>query len=100
MSIDNYAKSLLTEITGPGEEVLGIDDGSRTETEIEADRAEAESDLAEAMRITNSAIRRVHKLGLSVEASILTLHSPGGPVPQVNFGTSPNEIGKVGARSR
>ena len=64
----------------------------------EEERAEAESDLAEAMRITNSAIRRVHKLGLSVEASILTLHSPGGPVPQVNFGTS--EIGNVGARSR
>jgi hypothetical protein len=88
MSLDNYAKSLLTEITGPGEEVLGIDDGSRTEeTEIKADRAEAESDLAEAMRITNSAIRRVHKLGLTVEASFLTLHSPGGQVPQVNFGT-------------
>jgi hypothetical protein len=78
MSIDNYAKSLLTEITGPGEEVLGKDDGARTETEIKADRAEAESNLAEAMRITNTAIRRVHKLGVSVEASILTLHSPRG----------------------
>jgi hypothetical protein len=48
MSIDNYAKSLLTEIIRPGEEVLGIDDGSRTEeTEIKADRAEAETYLAE-----------------------------------------------------
>ena len=66
---------------------LGHKRDMEEETDIKAERAEAESNLAEAMRITNSAIRRVHYLGLSVEASILTLHSPEGPVPQVNFGT-------------
>jgi hypothetical protein len=38
------------------------------ETSLIEERAEAERHLAEAMRITNNSIRRVHKLGLTVDA--------------------------------
>jgi hypothetical protein len=96
MSMEDYARSLLTEITSPLAKKAQIPtDKVRREggTKIGTDRAEAEANLAEAMRITNDAIRRVYKLGFSVDANILTLHSPEGPVPQLNFATVEREPG-------
>jgi hypothetical protein len=57
------------------------------EKNLIVERAGAEADLAEAMRMTNNAIRRVHRLGLTVKASQLTMHTYDGPVPQINFCT-------------
>jgi hypothetical protein len=83
MSMEDYAKSLLTEITSPlaKEASIGPDSVRREGgTDLGMDRADAEANLAEAVRMTNDAIRRVYKLGFSVDANILTVHSPEGPV--------------------
>jgi hypothetical protein len=95
MSMEDYAKSLLTEITSPLAKKASIGPDSRREggTNLGTDRADAESNLAEAVRMTNDAIRRVYKLGFSVDANILTVHSPEGPVPQLDFGTVEREPG-------
>ncbi len=60
-------------------------------TNLADDQAEAESNLAEARRITNGAIRRVNMLGLAVDADILMMYRPGGHVPQLNFSTVKRE---------
>jgi hypothetical protein len=93
MSIEDYAKSMLTEITSPlaKKASIGPAGGREGGTNIGTDRADAEANLAEAMRMTNDAIRRVYKLGFSVDANILTLHSPEGPVPQLDFATVERE---------
>ncbi len=65
------------------------------EASLIAERAEAEHHLAEAMRITNDAIRRVHKLGLTVNAQIITMHTGEGPMPQLNFGTTDRQRGAI-----
>lgn len=59
------------------------------------ERAEAEENMAEAMRLLNAAIRRVHRSGLLVQAEILTMNSPGGSVPQVNFRTLDRQHGAI-----
>ena len=59
------------------------------------DRAEAEEHMAEALRILNRAIRRVHKSGLLVQAEILPLHSPDGTVPQINLATLDRQHGAI-----
>ncbi|WP_029620593.1 hypothetical protein [Pseudorhizobium marinum] len=59
------------------------------------ERAEAEENMAEALRLLNAAIRRVHRSGLLVQAEILTMHSPGGSVPQVNLGTLDRQHGAI-----
>jgi hypothetical protein len=96
MSMEDYAKSLLTEITSPLAKKASIGpDSVRREggTNLGTDRADAEADLAEAARMTNDAIRRVYKLGFSVDANIMTVHSPEGPVPQLDFATVEREPG-------
>lgn len=59
------------------------------------ERAEAEENMAEALRLLNAAFRRVHRSGLLVQADILTMHSPGGTVPQVNLGTLDRQHGAI-----
>ena len=59
------------------------------------ERAEAEEHLAEAMRILNAAIRRVHRSGLMVSAEILTMHSRDGALPQLNFYTLDRQHGAI-----
>jgi hypothetical protein len=65
------------------------------ETSLLEERAEAEHHLAEAMRVTNNAIRRVHKLGLTVDAGIITMHTGEGPMPQLNFSTTDRKRGDI-----
>lgn len=65
------------------------------ETSLIEERAEAEHHLAEAMRMTNDAIRRVHKLGLTMEAQIITMHTEEGLMPQLNFGTIDRQRGAI-----
>lgn len=59
------------------------------------ERAEAEAHMAEALRILNCAIRRVHRSGLLVQAEVLSLHSPDGTVPQLNLGTLDRQYGAI-----
>lgn len=59
------------------------------------ERAEAEEQMAEAMRLLNASIRRVHRSGLLVQAEILTMHSPGGSVPQLNLATLDRQHGAI-----
>lgn len=59
------------------------------------ERAEAEEHLAEALRIVNRAIRRVHKSGLFVQAEVLPLHSLDGTVPQLNLRTIDRQYGAI-----
>jgi hypothetical protein len=59
------------------------------------DRAEDEENMAEALRFLNAAIRRVHRSGLLVQAEILTMHSPGGSVPQVDLATLDRQYGAI-----
>jgi hypothetical protein len=65
------------------------------ETSLIEELAETEHHLAEAMRITNNAIRRVHKLGLTVDARIITTHTGEDPMPQLNFGTTDRQRGAI-----
>ncbi|CAN7505317.1 hypothetical protein [Pararhizobium sp. LjRoot238] len=62
---------------------------------LKDERAEAEHHLAEAMLMTNEAIRRVHKLGLTVEAQIITAYTGEGPMPRLNFGTVDRQRGAI-----
>jgi hypothetical protein len=59
------------------------------------ERAEAEEAMAEAMRILNKAIRRVHQAGLTVELEVLTMHTGDGHVPQVSVGTHDRQKGAI-----
>lgn len=70
-------------------------DGMNIELSTLEERAEAEEDLAEALRILNRAIRRVHKSGLFVQAEVLSLHSPDGTVPQLNLSTLDRQYGVI-----
>jgi hypothetical protein len=47
------------------------------------------------MRITNEAIRRVHKLGLAVDAQIITALTGEGPMPRISFGTTDRQRGVI-----
>jgi hypothetical protein len=59
------------------------------------ERAEAEEHMAEALRILNAAIRRVHRSGLSVQAEVLTMYSREGTLPQLNLGTLDRQHGSI-----
>ncbi|TBG85564.1 hypothetical protein ELG69_16380 [Rhizobium leguminosarum] len=59
------------------------------------ERAEAEECLAEALRILNASIRRVHKSGLLVQAEVLTMHTQHGTVPQIDLGTLDRQYGAI-----
>lgn len=48
---------------------------------------QAEELLATALRQLNGAIHDVHKSGLDVEISTLTIHTPRGPMVQVDLHT-------------
>ncbi len=50
-------------------------------------RKHYEERLAFALRQFNDAIRDVHKSGLDVEISTLTMHTPRGPMVQVDLCT-------------
>ncbi|WP_421362185.1 hypothetical protein [Agrobacterium rosae] len=47
----------------------------------------AEDRLASALRQFNDAIRDVHKSGLDLDISTLTMHTPRGPMVQVDLRT-------------
>ncbi len=64
-------------------------------TSLIEERAEAEHHLAEAMRITNDAVRRAHKLGRTVDAQIITMHTGEGLMPQLTFGTTDRQRGAI-----
>ncbi|OHV84142.1 hypothetical protein [Rhizobium sp. LCM 4573] len=57
------------------------------------ERAEAEEAMAEAMRMLNKAIRRVHESGLTVEVEVLTVLTGDGQMPQVSVGTRERQKG-------
>lgn len=50
-------------------------------------RKHYEERLAAALRQFNDAIRDVHKSGLDVDISTLTMHTPRGPMVQVSLCT-------------
>lgn len=52
---------------------------------IHARRKQFEERLAVAMQQFNTAIRDVHKSGLDVDISFLTMHTPRGPMVQVDL---------------
>ncbi|KKX25410.1 hypothetical protein [Rhizobium sp. LC145] len=59
------------------------------------ERAEAEEAMAEAMRILNKAIRRVHESGLTVDVEVLTMLTGHGQMPQVSVGTHDRQNGAI-----
>ena len=52
-------------------------------------RKHYEEQLAVMMRQFNDAIRNVHKAGLDVDISFLTMHTQRGPMVQVDLRTFP-----------
>lgn len=69
--------------------------GMNIELSTLEERAEAEECLAEALRILNASIRRVHNSGLLVQAEVLTMRTQHGTVPQINLGTLDRQHGAI-----
>ncbi|UXS01613.1 hypothetical protein [Agrobacterium tumefaciens] len=50
---------------------------------------QAEQRLASALRLFNDAIREAHEVGLDIDISELTMHTPRGPMIRVDLKTFP-----------
>ena len=70
----------------PARPEAGIEIGGTTISHITRQK-HAEERLGIALRQLNDAIRDVHKSGLDVNISTLTMHTPRGPLIQVDLNT-------------
>ncbi len=80
---------------GARSDEIGHTGGMNIDLTALEERAEAEEQMAQAMRLLNASIRRVHRSGLLVQADIVMRHSPGGSVPQLNLATLDRQYGAI-----